>query len=61
MAILARATNIPIAASIMPIEFFGPLIAAWAAVARVASFLITEDRSVYPTRIIGAAPVFIFF
>jgi len=55
MAVLAGATNTPIAASVMAIELFGPLLASYAAVACVASFLITGHRSVYPSQIVGVA------
>ncbi|MBI3803634.1 MAG: chloride channel protein [Nitrospirae bacterium] len=55
MAVLAGATNTPIAASVMAIELFGPLLASYAAVACVTSFLITGHRSVYPSQIIGVA------
>ncbi|HZR46202.1 MAG TPA: chloride channel protein, partial [Candidatus Manganitrophaceae bacterium] len=55
MAVLAGATNTPIAASVMAIELFGPALASYAAVACVASFLITGHRSVYPSQIIGVA------
>lgn len=55
MAVLAGTTNTPIAASVMAIELFGPLLASYAAVACVTSFLITGHRSVYPSQIIGVA------
>lgn len=55
MAVLAGATNTPIAASVMAIELFGPTFASYAAVACVTSFLITGHRSVYPSQIIGVA------
>lgn len=55
MAVLAVASNTPIAASVMAIELFGPSLASYAAVACVASFLITGHRSVYPSQIIGLA------
>ncbi|NKE71224.1 chloride channel protein [Candidatus Manganitrophus noduliformans] len=55
VAVLAGATNTPIAASVMAIELFGPLLASYAAVACVTSFLITGHRSVYPSQIIGVA------
>ena len=55
MAVLAGAANTPIAASVMAIELFGPVLASYAAVACVTSFLITGHRSVYPSQIIGIA------
>ena len=55
MAVLSGATNTPIAASVMAIELFGPVLASYAAVACVTSFLITGHRSVYPSQIIGVA------
>jgi len=55
IAVLAGAANTPIAASVMAIELFGPALAPYAAVACVASFLITGHRSVYPSQVIGVA------
>ncbi|HTP42305.1 MAG TPA: chloride channel protein [Nitrospiria bacterium] len=55
IAVLAGAANTPIAASVMAIELFGPALAPYAAVACVASFLITGHRSVYPSQVIGMA------
>ena len=51
VALLAGAANTPIAASILAVELFGPSIAPYAAVACVASFLMTGHRSVYPSQI----------
>jgi H+/Cl- antiporter ClcA len=51
VALLAGAANTPIAASILAVELFGPQIAPYAAVACVASFLMTGHRSVYPSQI----------
>ena len=51
VALLAGAANTPIAASILAVELFGPRIAPYAAVACVASFLMTGHRSVYPSQI----------
>lgn len=53
VAVLAGAANTPIAASIMAIEFFGPKIAPYAALACVISYLITGHRSVYPSQILA--------
>lgn len=55
MAVLAGATNTPIAASVMAIELFGPTLASYATVACVTSYLITGHRSVYPSQIVGVA------
>lgn len=52
-AVLAGATNAPIAASIMAIELFGGRIAPYAAIACVISFLITGHRSIYPSQILS--------
>jgi len=51
VALLAGAANTPIAASILAVELFGAKIAPYAAVACVASFLMTGHRSVYPSQI----------
>ncbi|MFH1454612.1 MAG: chloride channel protein [Armatimonadota bacterium] len=53
VAVLAGAANTPIAASIMAMEYFGPNIAPYAAVACVVSFLMTGHRSVYPSQILA--------
>jgi len=53
VALLAGAANTPIAASIMAVEFFGPKIAPYAALACVISYLITGHRSVYPSQILA--------
>jgi H+/Cl- antiporter ClcA len=53
VAVLAGAANTPIAASVMAIEIFGPHIAPYAAVACVASFLMSGHRSVYPSQILS--------
>jgi len=53
VALLAGATNAPIAASIMAIELFGGKIAPYAAIACVISFLITGHRSIYPSQILN--------
>lgn len=53
VALLAGATNTPIAASIMAIELFGPNIAPYAAIACIISFLVTGYRSVYPSQILA--------
>ncbi|ACC98712.1 Chloride channel [Elusimicrobium minutum Pei191] len=47
VAVLAGATNAPLASSIMAIELFGPQIAPYAAVCCVISFLVTGQRSVF--------------
>ncbi|PIU18214.1 MAG: voltage-gated chloride channel [Elusimicrobia bacterium CG08_land_8_20_14_0_20_59_10] len=53
MAVLAGAANTPIAASIMAIELFGPAVAPYATVACVISFLMTGNRSVYPSQVLS--------
>jgi chloride channel protein, CIC family len=52
-AVLAGATNTPIASSIMAIEIFGRKIAPYASLACIVSFLITGYRSVYPSQILS--------
>ncbi|MFH1917103.1 MAG: chloride channel protein [Nanoarchaeota archaeon] len=53
VAILAGATNTPIAASIMALELFGTGIAPYAALACVIAFLMTGHRSVYPSQVLS--------
>lgn len=53
VAVLGGATNAPIAACIMGIELFGEAVAPYAALACVISFLITGNRSIYPTQILA--------
>ncbi len=53
VAVLGGATNTPIAACIMGLELFGEEIAPYAALACVISFLITGNRSIYPTQILA--------
>ncbi len=53
VSLLAGAANTPISASIMAMEFFGPKIAPYAAVACVVSYLITGHRSVYPSQVLA--------
>jgi H+/Cl- antiporter ClcA len=55
VSLLAGAANTPISASIMAIEFFGPEVAPYAAVACIISFLMTGHRSVYPSQVISLA------
>ena len=54
-ALLAGAANTPIAASIMAVELFGPAVAPYAMVACVISFLMTGNRSVYPSQVLSVA------
>ena len=53
VAVLAGATNTPIAASIMSVELFGPKVAPYATIACVISFLMTGHRSVYPSQVLS--------
>lgn len=55
VALLAGATNAPIAASIMAIELFGPALGPVAAIACVVSFLMVGHRSLYGSQLVGAA------
>jgi H+/Cl- antiporter ClcA len=52
-ALLAGAANTPIAASIMAVELFGPAVAPYATVACVISFLMTGNKSVYPSQVLS--------
>ncbi len=52
-ALLAGAANTPIAASIMAVELFGPVVAPYATVACVISFLMSGNRSVYPSQVLS--------
>jgi H+/Cl- antiporter ClcA len=52
-ALLAGAANTPIAASIMSVELFGPAVAPYATVACVISFLMTGNKSVYPSQVLS--------
>ena len=51
-AVLAGATNSPIAAIIMAIELFGIEIAHYAAISSVIAFLISGHRSVFPSQVL---------
>lgn len=53
VALLAGAANTPISASIMAVELYGSMIAPYAAVACVISFLMTGHRSVYPSQVLA--------
>jgi len=55
VAALAGAANAPIAASIMSVELFGPQLAPYATVACIISFLMTGNRSVYPSQLLGVS------
>jgi len=55
VALLAGASNTPISASIMAVEFFGPAIAPYAAIACVISYLMTGHRSVYPSQVLAVS------
>ncbi len=53
VSVLAGTTNTPIASSIMAIELFGAGIAPYAALSCIISFLITGNRSIYSSQILG--------
>jgi H+/Cl- antiporter ClcA len=53
VSLLAGATNTPISASIMAIEFFGPKVAPYAAVSCIVCYLMTGHRSVYPSQVLA--------
>jgi H+/Cl- antiporter ClcA len=52
-SLLAGAANTPIAASILAVELFGPVVAPYATVACVISFLMTGHRSVYHSQVLS--------
>ncbi len=52
-SVLAGAANTPIAASILAVELFGPVVAPYATVACVISFLMTGHRSVYHSQVLS--------
>ncbi len=53
VAVLAGATNTPLAGSILAIELFDTGIAPYAAVACIIAFLVTGHRSVYPSQVLA--------
>ena len=53
VSLLAGSANTPIAASIMAVELFGPVVAPYATIACIISFLMTGHRSVYPSQILS--------
>ncbi len=53
VAVLAGTANTPIAASILAIEAFGPLVATYAAIACVISFLMTGHKSMFPNQLLS--------
>jgi len=55
VAVLAGATNTPIAAAIMALEMFGAALGPYATVACIISYLMTGHRSVYPSQVLAFA------
>lgn len=53
VAIVAGATNTPIAASVMAIEMFGPQIGSYAAIACIVSYIAAGHRSVFSSQLLG--------
>jgi len=53
VAVLAGATNTPIAASIISVELFGPTVAPYAALACVVSYVMSGHRSIYPSQVLA--------
>ncbi|HEY8418038.1 MAG TPA: chloride channel protein [Limnochordales bacterium] len=51
-ALLAGATNAPIASSVIAVEMFGPEVGVYAAAACLASFIMSGHRSVYPSQVL---------
>lgn len=52
IAVLAGATNTPIASSVIGVELFGRELGLYVAAACLASFLIAGHRSVYPSQVL---------
>lgn len=50
VSLLAGATNVPIAASVLAIELFGGKIASYTALTCIISYAVTGRRSVYPSQ-----------
>ncbi|QVK18497.1 chloride channel protein [Mycoplasmatota bacterium] len=55
VALLAGATNTPIASIVMSVEMFGQEILPYAAISCIISYIIAGHRSIYPTQLIGAS------
>lgn len=55
VAVFAGAANTPIAATVMAIELFGPAIGSFAAIACVASYLLSGHTGIYRAQRIGHA------
>jgi H+/Cl- antiporter ClcA len=53
VAVLAGATNTPLACSVLAMELFGSAIGPYAAAACIASFVIAGYRSVYPSQVLA--------
>lgn len=53
VSFLSGTTNTPIASSIMAIEFFGPDIAPYAALACIVGFLASGHTSIYPAQVLA--------
>lgn len=53
VSLLAGAANTPIAASIMAMEMFGVLVAPYAAVSCVISYVVAGHRSIYPAQMLA--------
>ena len=47
VALLAGATNTPIASAVMAIEMFGPQISPYAAIACIVAYIVSGHRSIY--------------
>ncbi|MEN6413828.1 MAG: chloride channel protein [Veillonellales bacterium] len=53
VALLAAATNTPIASTVIAMELFGPAIAPYAAVACAVSYLAIGHNSIFPTQVLA--------
>ncbi|UPG94561.1 voltage-gated chloride channel family protein [Luteibacter aegosomatissinici] len=55
VAVFAGAANVPLACTVMAIELFGPAIAPFAAIACVASYLLSGHAGIYHAQRLGRA------
>lgn len=51
VALLAGVTSTPIASSILAVELFGPVIAPYATIACIISFIVSGNRTVFPSQV----------
>jgi len=51
VALLAGVTSTPIASSILALELFGPTIAPYATIACIISFIVSGNRTIFPSQV----------